>query len=421
MNRRDFIKSAAVAGVTAAVCGPRVARAAEPHEGPYICIFNANGGWDTTALMDPKGTADLNRLYTQGQIVQAGAIAHAPTAGLIAPGAMTNEEFFARYSSELLVVNGIDISVNNHSPCAKYMGTGKLDSDRYPAFAALAAASLAPDAPLSFLALSGFSRTGSLIAKNSISNFPALLTLARADYLSYDSSSRYHREETVSLIDDALVGGAATLPSEVVAHRFIRDAQTTSRDLGLVVPFVPTDLPSDSLRRQVEIALTGFASGTCCAATVGLSPFDSHANNDVDQMELIPQLLRAIDHLMIRAEELGIRDKLIVVMQSEMGRTPWYNENDGKDHWSIGSMMFMGQGISGNRVVGATTVDSETGQEQSPMLVNPQTLALDPAGIRMRPEHIHQALRELAGIDAMPYSEAFGLGVADQERLIGLF
>ena len=38
-----------------------------------------------------------------------------------------------------------------------------------------------------------------------------------------------------------------------------------------------------------------------------------------------------------RAEELGIREKLVVVMQSEMGRTPNYNKGEGKDHWSIGS------------------------------------------------------------------------------------
>ena len=78
---------------------------------------------------------------------------------------------------------------------------------------------------------------------------------------------------------------------------------------------------------------------------------------------------------MRRAEELKIRDKLVVVVQSEMGRTPNYNKGNGKDHWSIGSIMFMGPGIRGNRVIGAT--DDEAVQrsgsirEHSPVTARP--------------------------------------------------
>jgi hypothetical protein len=54
--------------------------------------------------------------------------------------------------------------------------------------------------------------------------------------------------------------------------------------------------------------------------------------------------------------------------------------------------------------------------------VSPQTLACDrEKGIRVRPEHVHQALRELAGIADHPFSRKFPLGVADSERLRGLW
>ena len=46
--------------------------------------------------------------------------------------------------SELLVLNGLDYSVNNHSPCSRYMATGTLDSLAYPTFAALVAACQGP-------------------------------------------------------------------------------------------------------------------------------------------------------------------------------------------------------------------------------------------------------------------------------------
>jgi len=75
---------------------------------------------------------------------------------------------------------------------------------------------------------------------------------------------------------------------------------------------------------------------------------------------------------------------MVVVMQSEMGRTPTYNQGNGKDHWSIGSIMFLGPGIKGNRVIGATD------EKQFHVPLDPQTLAIDKdKGIRVRPEHIH--------------------------------
>jgi uncharacterized protein (DUF1501 family) len=75
-------------------------------------------------------------------------------------------------------------------------------------------------------------------------------------------------------------------------------------------------------------------------------------------MKLIPELLAGIAYVVRRAEELKIRDKLVVVMQSEMGRTPNYNKGNGKDHWSVGSVMFMGPGIKAGRDdTRAATVD----------------------------------------------------------------
>ena len=133
-------------------------------------------------------------------------------------------------------------------------------------------------------------------------------------------------------------------------------------------------------------------------------------------MRLIPEFLSGIDTLLRRAEDLQIREKLVVVIQSEMGRKPFYNKGNGKDHWSIGSIMFLGAGIKGNRVIGAT----DEGQFLVP--VDARTLALDKeTGIRIRPEHIHTALRELAGIEDHPASTQFPLDVPEDARLSQLW
>src|SRR5262249_3495442 len=134
------------------------------------------------------------------------------------------------------------------------------------------------------------------------------------------------------------------------------------------------------------------------------------------QMKLIPESIAGIRSLVRRAEDLKIRDRLVVVAQSEMGRTPTYNQGNGKDHWSIGSIMFLGRGIKGNRVIGATD------EKQLHVPLDPHTLAPDrQKGIRVRPERIHTARRDIAGIADHPFSRRFPLGVADKERLRALW
>ena len=162
--------------------------------------------------------------------------------------------------------------------------------------------------------------------------------------------------------------------------------------------------------------MAAFKAGVCVSANLSIAQFDSHANNDADQMKLIPELLAGIRYLMRRAEDLKIRDRLVVVVQSEMGRTPGYNAGNGKDHWSIGSAMFLGRGIRGNRVVGATD------EKQLHVPLDPRSLVCDRReGIRVRPEHVHEALLQLPGIADQPYSRRFPLGVAEGERLRGFW
>ena len=145
-TRRDFLNQCALVGLGLAVPlrfptrGRAESKKDDGHPGPYYVVLNASGGWDTTYLMDPKGVNEINRLYRQGDITTRGAHTFAPTAKHIEIG-LSNEDFYTEFGDDLLVLNGLDYSVNNHSPGARYMATGKLDSLAYPTFAA---ASLPP-------------------------------------------------------------------------------------------------------------------------------------------------------------------------------------------------------------------------------------------------------------------------------------
>jgi hypothetical protein len=425
--RRDFLKLCSLSGLgLAAPVGLTSSGRAQtgdqgPYEGPYYVVFNASGGWDTTYLMDPKGVEGINRLYQQGDIETHGPHRFAPTAAHIDAG-ISNENFFAKYGDELLVFNGLDYSVNNHSPCSRYMATGKLDSLAYPTFAALVAACKGPQCPLAFLTFGNYSATGNLVAMARIPYLPTLKLIARADHVE-GGSHQYHDDFMSDRIEQALSDQrdarekTPRLPRAARAQSMLYSAQLNSKSLERVTPHIPSQVPKERLARQAEITLASFKAGICVSANLNIGQFDSHANNDRDQMKLIPEFLAGIDYLVSRAEELGIRDQLVVVIQSEMGRTPNYNKGDGKDHWSIGSIMFLGQGIQGRRVIGET----DDGQFLKP--IDPQTLGVDPqAGIHVRPEHIHQALREHAGISEHPFSKQFPLDVADKgEELQGFW
>ena len=424
--RRNFLKQCALAGLGLAVPVrfPLTARSAAPseaYEGPYYIVFNASGGWDTTYLMDPKGVNNINRLYREGDILTRGNHRYAPTARHIQAG-LSNEDFYTQFGNELLVLNGLDYSVNNHSPGARYMATGKLDSMAYPTFAALVAACQGPSCPLSYLTFGNYSATGNLVAMARVPYLPSLRALANADAISGNERSPYHDRFALDRIERTLEAdfqsraASPRLPRAEHAENMLFAAQANSRALERVTPHIPSTIPRERLSQQADIALASFKAGVCVSANLSIGQFDSHANNDADQMRLIPEFLAGIRYTLRRAEDLRIRDKLVVIVQSEMGRTPTYNNGNGKDHWSIGSIMFLGRNIRGNRVLGATD------DRQFHVPLNPRTLATDRQnGIRVRPEHIHTALREFAGIADHAFSRRFPLGVADNERLRGLW
>jgi len=261
-----------------------------------------------------------------------------------------------------------------------------------------------------------------LVPMARIPYLPSLKLIANADLIQGVARNLYHDNFTLDLIEKALHERAESpmakpqLPRVEQAQSMLYAAQLNSKALKRVTPYIKNKIPKERLSQQAEIALSCFKGGVCVSANISIGQFDSHANNDPDQMRLIPEFLGGIDYLMKRAEELKIRDKLVVVIQSEMGRTPHYNKGEGKDHWSIGSIMFMGKGIHGNRVVGATD------ERQFLVPIDPKSLSIDEKkGIRMRPEHIHRALRELAGIENHPFSKKFPLKIPDGERLSSLF
>ena len=86
--------------------------------------------------------------------------------------------------------------------------------------------------------------------------------------------------------------------------------------------------------------------------------WDTHAENDAIQSYLFEDLFHGLGLLVgMLAGAPGettptLLEETVVVVFSEMGRTPQLNSAEGKDHWPYTSVLLVGAGIQGGRVVG---------------------------------------------------------------------
>jgi hypothetical protein len=407
MNRRTFLGWAGAAGVLATL--PLARRAsAEPFAGPFLLTFHASGGWDPTLLCDPKGReneeeADPVNNYFTDEIEEIGPFKVAPVDGHAA--------FFERFRDRLLVINGVDTQTNSHEVGERYTWSGRMDPDS-PALTAMFAGTSPVRPSLGFLSNGGYDITGGLVAPTRLGDTRTILELAYPDRLDENSAtSLMLPEATLQRIAEArasrldrLISGA-TLPRVQRAWTLLREARLGDSELATLAQVLPTTLDGGSdLRRQAQVAMACFAAGVTVSANLTIGGYDTHGNHDTSHTAAMRSLIDGVTFAMNEAERLGIADKVIVVIGSDFGRTPWYNDGMGKDHWSITSMMLMGPGIRGGRVVGGTT------HYQEPLLIDPSTSELSDAGVRITPADVHADLRRLLGIADAPEISRWGVG-----------
>jgi hypothetical protein len=84
--------------------------------------------------------------------------------------------------------------------------------------------------------------------------------------------------------------------------------------------------------------------------------WDTHTRNFPIMREYnLPYFNLAYSALMQDLQDRGLLDETLVVVMSEMGRTPRINGNGGRDHWTFCySVIFAGAGILGGTVYGAS-------------------------------------------------------------------
>lgn len=447
MQRRNFLHAAAAAGLSLVLAPPRRARAANAkYEGPFWITVHAGGGWDPTVFCDPKGgTANdrdsVNQTFTKEQIVKVGPFACAPVA-LTTPGAndstievMSPRMFFERNGSRVVVMNGVDTSTNNHETGTRLIWSGR-SGEGYPNIGALAAASVFKEtpAPMAFLSYGGYDVTGGAVPLTRAGNvdnlwrvaFPNRIDPRNAESAMYHSDATWER---LAKAQQARLGRLAQQEPMPVERRALATLLSSrSGDAGLsgIAEYLPTrlvgydDVPElaaipgnqrfrlgglEGLMRQVQLALASFRAGVAVSASLSFGGYDTHNDHDNQHVPQMMRLMRGVDYLYEQLRTLGLEDKVYVVVGSDFGRTPFYNGQNGKDHWAVTSMLVSGPGIAGGRVVGASTDDFK------PKTIDRTSLAESSTGIRLKPEHVHAALRKHAKLDTTEVGRNFPLAV----------
>lgn len=408
IKRRDFVKKLLIAGGMAAnpvLNHPLLAQSS--FNGKFVVALQLDGGVDVTSFCDPKenqpGEPEINWWARTDSTRTAGNISYAPFAA--------NQQFFDNHYQDMLVINGVDAQTNSHSVGVVNNWSGR-NSEGYPSLTALYASSNAPDLPMSYLNFGGYGNTASLIRSSRIDDVSQIQNIIFPNEDRYDANttfrtaSDWERIQRYQAESIAMLNQQSNLPAGNRANReFYMQALERAEGIKVFGNMIPDEksiqpvqqLNNDlysSLHQQIQISLIAFSAGVSVCSDLFQSGFDTHANNDQEQDLLLTVTTDAIDYLWETAEQLGLADRLVLVVGSDFGRTPHYNAGEGKDHWPIGSYMVMERNVNfTNRVFGET----DGGHNTFPINVD-SGVRDDVNGIIIKPSHVHLALRKYLGI-----------------------
>jgi len=415
MERRDFLKLASMAGLGVVVAGPLAgnAAAADPYTGKLFLFIHAGGGWDPTSFCDPKGALavdepDPMNHYLASDIETAGNIKYAPVGG--------NSVFFQKYAPRLLVLNGVDVGTNSHDAGTRTTWCGTLKEGK-PSLGALLAGVFGPTLPMAYISNGGYDYTAGVSAITRVPDTGTLSRIAFPDQINPDSDQPelFHTEGTTKRI---LAAREARHQAKLATQKLpkLREEMSTlyasrlgQNELKQLIQYLPADFEQGQIQRQAQVAIAAYRAGICIAANLSIGGFDTHGQHDQNHIPRLTEIWEGVDFILTYAEQQGVAQQIVIVMGSDFGRTPRYNMGDGKDHWNITSMMMIGDGIPGNRVIGATD------DGHNPLTIDPASLAVSPSGVRIKPGHIHKALRRYAGIDTAEVVQRFP--IAEEEEI----
>jgi uncharacterized protein (DUF1501 family) len=324
-------------------------------------FIHCSGGWDTTYCFQPNFGSSVVDMEPSSVAAEVGGITF-----------VDNEErpsvraFFESYASRTAIVNGIEVPSITHERCRRIMMTGSAEGETDD-WGALLAGQATSRYLLPYFVLSGTAFTAKYSSRavrvGSGGQLTALLTgeaLTQADR-SYAIPSEGRGALVDAFVRARMGASAPTNPIATAAASALDDAESLRAYLDTL------DIGSYSqgcYQMQTHMATVWdvFQLGLARTALIEYKGWcsegwDTHSNNDRQALhfeELFDLLSQGIADLDTRtaAEGGALADETVVVVFSEMGRTPQLNGGNGRDHWTYTSAMVVGAGVKGGQVIG---------------------------------------------------------------------
>lgn len=401
LTRRQLLAGTAIGAMGL----PRVARAASASDTCFIFVF-AQGGWDPTRVLANTFSNRNVSMEAEASRATAGGISYVSH-----PMRPSVDRFFEANHQRSVVLNGMMVRSIAHEICTMIAMTGTT-SGVTPDWPAIIAARDAERYVLPHVVLGGPSFPGDLGAyvsrTGSNGQLEALISGRALAWSDVATGGPSHPAE--ALLDRYLSRRAAARAtwgqgrdaaltadfSNAVAH--LRQL----KDLRYIMDFTGgADLAS-----QAEVACDALELGiTRCVTLAGEAGFtwDTHSNNDTDQSPLWEDLFSGLGQLLTRLDNTAgpaggtLAEQTVVVVLSEMGRTPMLNSFNGKDHWPYTSALLIGAGLTGDRVVG--DFDSNYYGKN----IDPASGELSESGEVLSAESLGATLLAMADIDPAEY------------------
>lgn len=367
MNRREFLgwigKGALALGAASFL--PRgfsraLAAGNDPSRKRFLFIVN-QGGWDPLTGIAP--------MFGKPQIEMPVASSAATIGGIpIVDNALrpSVRSFFEAWAPKTLVMHGLSVRSVSHDVCQVTMMTGQATGGAPDVATRLAVAGDGDALP--HLVVSGPTYPGALAALVARGGATGQLQqLVTGDILAaQDTPLTLPSRPRGRVIDDfvrrrteAFVAARPTARREALLEALERSGRL--EDLQWDMSFAS----DGSFGSQLDVAVQALSRGVAQCVTV--SPpvsWDTHTDSDNQQSQLWELLFGGLNRAMGRLAALPspvpgsggqsrkLIDDVVIVVVSEMGRTPQLNADQGRDHWPWTSAMVIGSGITGGRVVG---------------------------------------------------------------------
>lgn len=178
--------------------------------------------------------------------------------------------------------------------------------------------------------------------KNSISNVPAKEFTDRIDLKNEFDSDFVVKTKSTKALDDQYRNALKMMSSEDLKAFSIND-ETEKTKLGYGLNSF--GMGCLLARRLVEYDVK--------YVQVNLGGFDLHTNIDVGMQRQGAVLDQALNALIGDLKNRGLFDETLIVLNTEFGRTPKINDDDGRDHHPQAyNALMLGGGIKGGQVYG---------------------------------------------------------------------